>query len=179
MADYFKLWLDDETRWHLELLAETPPVDIWACERVTLPSPIRFGIQMPGVSMDFNPSCFAIPVVSKRLAELMESIAPYEVQRLPAIIEGDPADWEVLNVVSKVNCIDHERSCIQYYPKNHPEKPGKPRGVVSLVLDTNRANGHHVFRATDWEVALIVSEHVKTALEELGATGIEYVPASD
>jgi hypothetical protein len=179
MAEYFKVALDDDRRWHLELLADKAPIDIWECYQANLSSPIDFGIQVPGVKMDYNSSCFAIPVVSKRFADILQSISPDEIQRIPASVDNDSDHWEVLNVVSKVDCIDYTRSSIRCYPQDHPEKPGKPRGVLRLVIDRNLAKGHHVFRAKDWEVVLIVSKDIKAELDKLPATGLELLPVSD
>ncbi|MDP1562027.1 MAG: hypothetical protein Q8M16_11670 [Pirellulaceae bacterium] len=179
MAEYFKVAMDDERRWHLELLAVKPPIDIWACCQVDVSLPVKFGVLVPGLKVDYNPSCFAIPVVSKRFADVLQSISPDEIQRLPASVDNDPNNWKVLNVVSKVDCIDYARSSIQSYPQDHPEKPGKPRGVLRLVIDKNLAKGHHVFRAKDWEVVLIVSNDVKAALARLPVTGLEFIPVSD
>ena len=109
----------------------------------------------------------------------MEEYAEHDIQRIPAHVEADQGDWEVLNVLTRIDCIDPEKSIIQYYPPNHAENPSKPRGVVRLVLDAQRIGDHHVFRPKDWEIALIVSERVRNALKKAKVSGIEFRPVTE
>jgi hypothetical protein len=121
---------------------------------------------------------FATTIVSSRLADLWQRIAGKDIQRIPADVEGDDGEWEVINIVSCVECISHEQSKITYYPDRHPEKPGKPSGVLKLVLDPDRIGDHHIFHPKDWETVTIVSDSVKRAMEEMGATGVDYWPVT-
>jgi hypothetical protein len=82
-----------------------------------------------------------------------------------------------MNVLPCVDCIDEKASHIQYFPAKHA-KAGKPRSIYPLVLDPSRIGSHHIFHPKDWRVATIVSEDVKNALDEIGATGMEYVPVT-
>ena len=78
-----------------------------------------------------------------------------------------------------VDCIDFERSDIQFYPDDHPEKAGKPRGVKKLRISGASVGSCHIFRPRDWTVVEIVSEKVKQALEGNGIKGIEYWPVTE
>ena len=129
--------------------------------------------------MDFCPTAFGTIIVSSQMADVVEGMANAEIQRIPACVKGHDGSWEVLNVLSCVDCIDHEKSRIQYYPADHPEKPNKPRGVLKLVLDTERAEGYHIFKPEDWRVVTVVSEELKTALEGAEIEGIEYWRVSE
>lgn len=124
--------------------------------------------------MDYEEAKFAIPIVSRRVADYLSDIAPDDIQRVPAVLPGDPGEWELLNVLTCIDCIDHSRSTIQYYPPDHPSKPGKPRTVIWLVLEESKIRGRHIFRPKGWEVKLIVSETIKDGLQALGATGLEF-----
>lgn len=85
-----------------------------------------------------------------------------------------------MNVITCLDCIDYHKSIItSYYPANHPDRPGKPRGVLYLVFDANRIGSHHIFRPKGWEVELVVSDTVKNALMEIGVTGVDFVPKKD
>lgn len=181
---YFKLAMANEDRWALAIERQYPDgreVDIWAYSmgQPAAKDAVPFVVDVDGEIVDFNPTAFGSIVVSSEMAEILFRFASSEIQRIPAVVRGAVGDWEVLNVVSIVDCIDHERSKIQYFPLDHPEKPGKPRGIMKLVLDSDRAKGHHVFKPMDWLVATIVSADVKTALEDAGITGVEYWPATD
>jgi hypothetical protein len=183
--DYYKINMADEERWHLAVMdnfADSSEVDIWAYHRCTLldrPKPVPFRIQVEGKRVDYNPTAFSATVVSRRMADLIEGVAPWDIQRIPAIVQEDRGEWEVINILACADCIDHDGSLIQYYPENHPTKAGKPRGVVRLILDPARIQGHHIFHPAGWHVATIVSDVLKAKLEELGATGIEYTRVTD
>jgi hypothetical protein len=47
-------------------------------------------------------------------------------------------------------------------------------GVDRLRIDKQKVGNTKVFRPEGWEVALIVSEEIKDALERLGATGTRF-----
>lgn len=184
MQPYFRLTMADEDRWHLEIeehFSDGTPVDIWGysrCLAIDNPKPVPFRIQVEGTRVDYTPTAFLATVVSRRMVEVLERMAPKDIQRIPALVDGKNSEWEVINILSCVDCIDHAASLIQYYPSNHPTNPGEPRGVLRLVLEPSRIGDHHIFHPKDWQVATIVSSVVKTALEEIGSTGIEYIPVT-
>lgn len=126
--------------------------------------------------MDYNEEGFGTPLVRKRLADAVAPIAGADIQRIPATVEGDVGEWEILNVLACVDCIDHGRSQITYYPDNDPRYPRKPRGVLELIISPAKASGYHMFRVSDWRVAVLVSEQVKDAVEAIGATGVQFTP---
>lgn len=185
MLRYYELRMADAERWHLELMDKFPDgsdVDIWAyrrCQWLRGPKPVPFTIQVDGKRVDYNPTAFSPIVVSRRMADCLARVCPEDLQRIPAVVQGDTNEWEVINVLSSVDCIDHAASMIQYFPPDHPTKPGEPRGVVRLVLDPRRVGRHHIFHPTEWHVATVVSAAVKTAFERIEATGIEYVPVTE
>ena len=184
MQEYFEMQMgDSDGEWCLAILDIYPngsPVDIWAynrCQPICEPRPVPFKIQLDGRRVDFNPTAFGAMVVSRRMADRFEQISPCEIQRIPANVEGESGEWEVINVLSCLDCIDEKASRIQYFPTNHP-KSGKPRSIFPLVLDSSRIGRHHVFHLKDWRVATIVSNVVKNAFDEIGATGIKYMPVT-
>lgn len=179
--EYFEAVITEDDRWCLAVVGDVMPLNIWECIYLENPPPMRFFIYQPGEPKDFDHTGWgAIPVVSRRFADALESIAPDDIQRIPAIVEGEPdGEWEVLNVLARPDCMIHEKSKISYCPDDDPERPGKPRGVMNLTIDPERAEGHHVLRPKDWEVALIVSEEAKNLLEIIGVTGIQFWPVTD
>lgn len=181
MQAYYQLVIADEERWHVEVEGDEAPLDIWACNWVEMPPSMRFSVNVDGRRVDYGHTGWAaIPVISRRMADSLNSIAPDDIQRLPASVAGEAdGEWEVLNVLARPDCICHQKSNITYYPDNHPDKPGKPRGVIRLIIDADRVPGHHVFRPKDWEIALVVSDDVKSLLEVLGISGVEYWPVTE
>lgn len=175
---FSEVFLADESRRHLDIVSYHPPFSIWKCQPVELNAPIELEVINPGKVVDYDNVSFSIDVVSRRMADIIASFADNEIQRLPAVLDGDVENWEVLNILSHVDCIDYDQSEATFYPDNHPEKPGKPRGFTRLVIDIDRARGHHIFRPVDWEVALIVSDELRIAMESTGITGLEFLPVA-
>ena len=178
--EYFKCEMANSRRWSLAIQREFvdhAPVDIWAYSRGEIVKDVRqvpLCVDSNGDQVDFNPTAFGAIVVSLRMAEIVASIAGNDVQRIPAIVAHASGEWEVLNVLAVVDCINYEKSIIQYFPSDHPEKPGKPRGVMRLVIDSNEAGGHHILKPDGWMAATIVSAKLKRALNQAGIRGIEY-----
>ncbi|MCO6044521.1 hypothetical protein NG895_11450 [Aeoliella sp. ICT_H6.2] len=111
------------------------------------------------------------------MANIIDEIAPDEIQRIPTVIAAE-GSWELINPLHVVDCIDHDRSDIQYYPPDHPRLAGNPRMVVKLVINGNRTQGHDLFMAKGWRVATIVSERLRMALQDTGISGIDFWPVS-
>lgn len=170
-----------EVRWHLSICGfpgdERPGFARYAeCRYDSSGEAPQIAVFKKGPVMDFNRDSLEVPIVSRCLAEVIERSAGSDIQRIPASLNAAGGDWEVLNVLACVDCINHERSRITYYPDDDPHHPGKPRGVLELIINPSETAGHHVFRISDWKVAVIVSEQVKTAVEAMGATGVQFTP---
>lgn len=180
---FYQLVMANDDRWTLSIqrqFSDGLPVDIWAynrCERLKDPSPVPFTIRVPGDAVDYNSTAFGCPVVSSRMAQVVDRVASNDVQLIPVTLDA-PGEWEVLNIVTCLDCIDHGRSLIQYFPEDHPEKAGKPRGVKKLIIDPNAVGDHQIFRPCDWMVVEIISESLKKELEASGVSGIEYWPVT-
>lgn len=178
---YYRLLLTSDDGWVVSPKArfdDGSELDVWAYRRgrrIDDARPIPFEIVQEGVRQDFNVTPFSPTVVSRRMADVLASLAPDDIQRLPARVYGELAgDWEVVNVVTCLDCIDHRRSIITYYPPDHRFHPGEPRGVLRLVVDPAPARDRHVFLPKGWPVAVIASQVVRDGLEEIGATGVRY-----
>lgn len=179
--NYYDLFPSSDDGWHLiakDTFSDGSPVDTYRyrrCQRVYDLRPVPVEIQVSGKPIDFYDMVLSGPVLSKRLADCWQSIAPQDIQRIPATVEGDNNEWEVIVVLNSIDCIDHKRSKItSYFPLDHPDFPGKPRAVLYLILDPDCIGGHHIFRPKGWESMIVVSETIKNAMEAMGATGIEY-----
>lgn len=192
---YFELLYDqsDVNMWHLHIDPELPDGtwwDVWAftrCERISDPTPVTAMVDKVGHEVDFNFASFNIPIVSRRLGNLIASAAGHNVQRMPVSIAGRQLEWEALNVLNCVDCLDHKRSIIDYYPQalsdpivtKSPGRAGKPRGVRKLAIDGRRVGEFHVFRIKHWEVPIIVSQDVRDKMLHEGISGIRFSRVSD
>jgi hypothetical protein len=145
------------------------PVDITA--------PLVIPLRQPGIALDFTLADFGMPVVTRTLGLKLAAVAPSELQRLPATIEGVEGEYDVVNVLAALDCLDRARSQVRYWTESdgRPGKVGKPRMITSLGIDPSRALGRHIFRILDWEVALIVSESLASALDSVSGVRLEPV----
>lgn len=177
---YYELVMGCEDRWTISLnrtFDNGDTIDIWQysrCEAVENTRPVPCRVKVAGTEVDYCPTSFGALVVSSPMADVIAGLSEAHVQTIPASIEGHSSSWKILNILACIDCIDHEQSQIYYHPPSHREKPNKPRGVVKLAIDPGRANGHHIFRLTEWRVAVIVSEKMRDRLEDANMQGLEY-----
>ncbi len=83
----------------------------------------------------------------------------------------------MLNAVRVIRCLDEKRSeFIKWTEHDHrADLAGKYRQVTKLVLIPGAIPPDaHIFRVDGWEVALIVSEVVKVAMESVGCFGAKF-----
>jgi hypothetical protein len=182
---YFELFSDMRIagRWVLgEPIDELgQEIDAWQFGEgriLASPGPLRLPQVRPGRALDFSLSTLAIPVVHERVVSLFERLElQQQVQFFPARVEGRSEPYFILNALRVIRCVDDAR-CeeVQYYaPEDgQPDKVGEYRVVAGLRIDPSRVGDSHLFRPWGWTVVLLVSEHLKQALEQEGITGTRF-----
>ncbi|HLM46545.1 MAG TPA: DUF1629 domain-containing protein [Myxococcaceae bacterium] len=185
MTRYFDL-MDDRrchTRWHLGTPVDEQgqEVDPWQFKKgrvLELGFVPRFPLDIPGDPLECCWAAFSIPVVHGRVVQLFERLGVRDVQFIPAQVEEHPGPYFILNALRIIRCIDDAR-CeeVRYWrpEDNRPDKLGQYRVVAGMRIDPKQVGDAHVFRPWGWRVALIVSEHLKQAMEEEGLTGTRFV----
>lgn len=146
------------------------------------PLELRGMLQLPvaraGRALDFTSTGLAIPVVSRRVVSLFERLGlSGQVQFFPAQVKGQADPSFILNILRVIRCIDEERSEeVQHWkPEDgNPEKVGQYRVVSGMRIDPNQVGDAQIFRPWGWRVVIIVSEHLKHAMEEEGLMGIRF-----
>ncbi|NVJ09607.1 hypothetical protein HUW63_30830 [Myxococcus sp. AM001] len=142
--------------------------------RLTLP------IDEPGRPLDFcTAGIGAAPVVHVRVASLFAELAPDDVQFIPVDIQGAPDQYLILVATKRFRCIDDQASEeVRYWKPEHgqPERVGDYKVVYGMRIDTTKVGDAKVFRTEGWDIALIVAEEIKQALERLQATGVRFTP---
>ena len=140
--------------------------------RLTMP------VNEPGKPLDFcTAGTGAAPVVHVKVATLFAELAPDDVQLIPVNIQGHPDQYLILVATKRIRCIDDEASEeVRYWKPEHgqPERVGDYKSVMGLRIDTSKVSDTKVFRTEGWDIALIVSEDIKKALERAKITGAKF-----
>ncbi|WP_404365734.1 imm11 family protein [Corallococcus coralloides] len=117
------------------------------------------------------------PIGSGAVANVFRTQAPNDVQLFPITIEGEPEQYFIINATKTVDCID-EAKCrqVQHYAEDDPfpEYAGEYRWIHGLRIDPSKTGDAHVLRPRKFKTALIVSEEVKAALEQVGNLGVHF-----
>ena len=145
---------------------------------VDVEEPLRVSLRRKGKPLDFTFADFDMAVANKRTADLFAKVAPSEIQRLPVEVATRKEEFEIINVISQIDCIDEEKSEIEWWTEEdeRPDKIGTPQMISKLVIDPKRIPGTHIFRPKGWDVVIVVSDVLKKVLEEAKVTGIRFRP---
>ncbi len=129
-----------------------------------------------GYVLDFCHTSFAVPIATYALANAIKEVAGADVQCISVTISGQ-SGMIVLNSIRMVSCVCEQHSEFDKWTENdgRPDKLGQYHYVSKLVLCRDAIPlDAHFFRIKDWDVALIVSETVKNAMERVGCYGAEF-----
>ena len=179
---YFDL-VDDMSsirRWHIGevFMADGSEPDLLDGGRLEHLGPLRADVHYIGRVLDYCRTSFGVPIATIVLADTISSIVGPDVQCIPITISGQ-AGMMVLNALRFIPCIDEEHSEFEKFTIDDPVRPdlaGQYRTVPKIVLQRNAIPPDaHFFRIKDWEIALIVSETVKDAMERVGCNGAKFI----
>ncbi|GMU10278.1 imm11 family protein [Corallococcus caeni] len=141
--------------------------------RLTVP------IDQQGRALDFSTAGVGLtPVVHVQVASVFSELAPDDVQFVPVCIKGMPDPYVILVATKCIPCVDERASAVQFWTAEDglPEKVGTYYAVDDLHIDVKKVGTAKVFRTEGWNIALIVSEDIKLALERIRATGVRFTP---
>lgn len=181
---YFKLsQTPDDQAWFIDLPPEQFDdfATIWrftSGTQIEVNSSILVEIEQ-GIEVDFNITAHGIIVLTPRAKDVFAESCGDEVQFLPAT-SRDGRRLFILNPLRIVDCIDHDRSVIQYCTtrgRAFRHKFGKPEMITSLVL-TSAIQNCKIFRVKDWEVTVVASEQVCEAIRDQNLSGVQFVAVS-
>ncbi|MCK8503810.1 imm11 family protein [Myxococcus fulvus] len=117
------------------------------------------------------------PIADEQVARVFRKLAPDDVQVFPIEVEGAKTPLYIINATRCFQCVDEENSLeVQRYPPEGvaPERVGTYRAIHGLRIDASRTAGARVFRIQGYSSALIISEEIKSALEEVGNLGVTF-----
>ena len=183
MRKYYRLQADEKAvnRWYLD-----EPLD-WRGEEVdprlftaaTLyegEKVLTVPLQYEGERVDFNFAAFDMIVVPKWLALAIQPLVGDSVQRIQAIVHSTDDEYEILNVLASVRCIDEERTEIMRWTTQdgRPDKVGRYRMITNLKINSSKVGEHKLFRLGGWKIALIADETIKELFEKHKVTGVGF-----
>ncbi len=180
---FFELYEDMYAphRWHLDTPTDSQgsAVHEWDFKRgrpVHVEGRLKIPIETAGKPLDFSGAGLSVPVVHVKVASMLSEHASSDVQLLPVEIAGQPDQYLVLVATRLIRCIDEKASKVRLWTPEHgvPEKVGQYIGMDQLRIDKQKVGSAQVFRPEGWEVALVVSEEIKNALERMGTTGAKF-----
>ncbi|WP_410481834.1 imm11 family protein [Pseudomonas plecoglossicida] len=118
-------------------------------------------------------------LVSKRLKEVLEEVAPTEVEFFEATIcfqNTELHDFYAINVTTKLNCCDMNKS--EYEITNFD--PNDPCYMfLYTVLLEEIPNNFNIVRCSERPTSIVVSETLKTKLKEGPFPGLIFCRAID
>lgn len=144
---------------------------------IKVEQPLKVRLRRKGLPLDISFADFDMPVVTRAVGNLLNDIAPADIQRFPVQIDSCKEEYDILNIISRPNCIDISRSKIDEWWTEEDQRPdllGQPQMISKLRIDENRTAGAHIFRPDGWDVVVIVSDVVKKALQRERATGVKF-----
>ena len=177
---YYRILADPaaDDRWQLdeprtEDGEEIDTREFTCAEPYTGPAPSAVPVEA-GIRVEFNLAAFHMPVVPEEVGSALEALAPGDIERFPVSVDSNR--FEIINVLRTQECLDEDRSEIERFTEEdgRPEKIGEYLMVTNLTIDVGRTADAHIFRIDGCEIALIVSEQVKTALERISEMGIVF-----
>ncbi len=157
------------------------------------PELLRFPVKSPGTEVDvIVKGGYWVGVVAReRVGALVGSLAPGDVQRIPARVGASEQRWELLHVLARIDCVDWEHTPATAYEADGSFRKGTLASLAPLIdrdkldrhviirdmtLRTAGIEGPRIFRVVDWGLFPIVTAEIKEALEQEGVTGVAYHP---
>jgi hypothetical protein len=177
--------LEFPKRWHLKMPVCIEEKDEYAWEFNTGSKVcyydkkhFKIDLQYEGEILDFTFAGFDIPIVQKRVGEIIQDICENDIQRIPIIVEGrEFLNFDILNIISKVDCIDREKSQYTLWSEDDGREDivGHYKEVYPLHIKPSLIPKNcHIFRIDKYESVIVVSEILKNKLENMDIKGITF-----
>jgi hypothetical protein len=181
--NYFRV-LDDDAkypdRWFLEDPFSAVGVELDSREFTygqpySGPTPTEVPFQS-GIRLAFNLASCDMPVVTTEIADILQELAPGDIERFPVTVGSDIAGYEIINAVHQRRCVDEQRSGVTKWTldDHRADLAGQYRSIDHLVIDPSRTEGSHIFRTWGSPIRLIVSEDIRRSLEPIENLGVVF-----
>lgn len=170
---------DREFRYGIRIDSGSPlRCKLWNEEKVVaVTPPLTLYRSYEGVPLDFTYTDSCMPIATKRVAEILAAIAGDDIQRFPIQVDQLDEKYEIINVISVVDCLDVQRSDTTWFEEGNdirPDLAGKPWSVFPLFVDSDRVSNRNIFRIRDYTEPVIVSEAIMQAFEQAEVSGVRF-----
>jgi hypothetical protein len=168
-------------RWHLGEIIQVE--DNWLftagnpIQLDNIPDSLQISLYKDGIPMDYTTNgAFSVPVVSDKIRLQLDGVKG--LQFIPVEISSKNVftNFFIMVVGKVICCVDEEESVFGKFVKNdpiRPDKEGQYSWFTKLIIKKDKAQNEDVFRIKNAENYIIISERVKAALEDVGATGAD------
>lgn len=118
-------------------------------------------------------------LINRKVKDVFDNLNVDNIQYFKTrLIEANSGDIDenyiIANIVGKYSCIDDTKSDLQYF------NSGNIKFINKLVLDLDPQTDYgHIFRLGECPVILVISEQLKTRLENSGVTGFKIYQPED
>ena len=133
--------------------------------------PLVIQVAQAGRALDLYITALGVWIATEKAAALLQRVAPDDVRRIPADLPGRNENYEVIDIVARLDCLD-PRSVVD-------EGPTYPAGLVAVadaVIDITKVEHHRVFRLSRSPLFTVVDDRVRSALIEAGVVGPTFRP---
>jgi hypothetical protein len=137
---------------------------------------LKVGLDQPGEWLDYSTTdAYAVPIISSLMAECLSEFLD-EIQLIPISVDTTKDKYYVLVVKNAINCVDENKSIFEKFEEGNPIRPdrvGEYQSIDVLKIDS-RIITMDIFRVAKYEIALIISEKVKSQLDRFNLKGLKY-----
>lgn len=175
--------INDEASWFLSDLTyidsgEDVPDVFQLAHRFEPDGKMAMNITRDGESTHFSTFAFDIPIASVDFVDSILELCPNDCQLIPVKVIGVDRLFFIVNVLQVVDCVDEVNTT--YFKRwteqdGRKDKIGDYKGLCGLRVDEFKISKEvHLFRPKGWRRSLIVSQKLKSKIEELGVNGITF-----
>jgi hypothetical protein len=127
-------------------------------------------VYQDGDEMDYTlTEGYLVPIVSEDFRSKLTGIKGIEFFPVSIHKKEIKNKYYVMVVTQTAEAVDESKSEFEKFEKDdavRPDKAGDYRAFVKLVIDPLKAKGKEIFRLKKFDIAIIVSEHLKKKITD-------------
>lgn len=135
-------------------------------------------VYQDGDEMDFTlTEGYLVPIVSENFKKKVTDVKGIEFFPVSIHKKQIKNKYYVMVVTQTADAVDESKSEFEKFEKDdavRPDKAGEYRAFVKLVIDPPKAKGREIFRLKKFDIAIIVSEHLKKKITDDRLSGATF-----